>query len=125
MNATLTNTARVAAAEPDIAQADNRASAVTTISVLPSLAGRIADAQGNALSGVAVSLSGSATAARTTDANGFYQFASLPSGGNYTVTATRSGYSLEPASRSFNNLTTDQTANFIASTCSYALTPTS
>jgi len=68
---------------------------------------------GVGLAGVNLTLSGSATNTTMTDANGNYSFTGL-SNGDYTVTPNFSGFSFSPASQSFTNLTTNQTANFIA-----------
>jgi hypothetical protein len=48
--------------------------------------------------GVTVTLSGAGSATTTTDATGFHAFTDL-SGGNYTVTPSRTGYAFLPASR--------------------------
>ncbi|HEX8734454.1 MAG TPA: FG-GAP-like repeat-containing protein [Pyrinomonadaceae bacterium] len=62
--------------------------------------------------GVTVTLSGTTNAVTTTDAGGFYQFSGLPPGGSYTVTPSFPNYLFTPASRTFNNLTSNQTADF-------------
>lgn len=72
---------------------------------------------GSALSGVAVSLSGSSTASTTTDSNGHYLF-KVASGGSYTVTPSLTGYLFTPASQTLNNITAGQTANFTAAPAS-------
>lgn len=118
----LNNTARISAPEPDIIAANNQATATLTASTLPSLFGRVSGADGVGLAGVTVTLGGSQTATRTTDANGFYQFAELPLNGNYTVTPARNGFSFEPPTHSFTNLTTEQAADFAATTCTYQVT---
>jgi hypothetical protein len=66
------------------------------------------------LSNVTVNLSGSTTTSTTTDSNGNYQFSSLPIGGNYIVTPSLVGHSFSPAVRSYNNLTSNQTADFVS-----------
>ena len=68
---------------------------------------------GVGLPGVNLTLSGSATNTTMTDASGNYSFTGL-SNGNYTVTPNFAGFSFSPASQSFTNLTTNQTANFTA-----------
>ena len=64
------------------------------------------------VSGAAVTLSGTTNAVTTTDAGGFYQFSGLPAGGNYTVSPSFPKYYFTPANRSFNNLSSNQTADF-------------
>lgn len=68
---------------------------------------------GAPLSGVPVSLSGTASASIATDANGNFTFNNLGSG-NYTVTPSLAGYTFSPASSIFNNLSANQIANFTA-----------
>lgn len=74
--------------------------------------GRVADSNGNAISGADVNLSGSQTATVKTDANGNYIFASLPAGGNYNVAVFHGWYAFNPSAQAFNNLGNDRTANF-------------
>jgi Tol biopolymer transport system component len=64
------------------------------------------------LSGATVTLSGTTNATTTTDAQGFYQFSGLPPGGSYTVSPSFPKYYFTPANRSFNNLSSNQTADF-------------
>ena len=71
---------------------------------------------GNALSDVTVSLSGSATASTTTDLVGNYSFANLTAGGYYTVAPTLANNTFTPPSSTFNNLSSNQTANFTSTT---------
>lgn len=73
---------------------------------------------GNAMSGVTLTLSGSQTGAITTDASGNYGFI-VPAGGTYTVTA---GSIFSPPSVTFDNLTTNQIANF-SNPCTYSVGP--
>lgn len=79
-----------------------------------SITGKVAEASGNAVSGVAISLSGSAQAGAVTDANGNYAFLNLAAGGDYTVSAAKADYTITPPSLSFANLGANQTANFSA-----------
>jgi uncharacterized protein (TIGR03437 family) len=120
---TVSNTVRIASNEPEGNPADNQATLSIVISNLPSIAGRITSG-GASASGVELRLSGTQTATQTTDANGNFQFANLALNGNYTLTPVSRLYSFEPPSRSFNNLTMDQTGDFVATTCTYALSAT-
>ncbi|MFN2511684.1 MAG: carboxypeptidase regulatory-like domain-containing protein [Pyrinomonadaceae bacterium] len=79
-----------------------------------SITGRIADGAGQALRAVTVIVSGDASSSTTTDANGNYSFASLATRGNYTVTPSSNTHSFSPPSRTFNNLTVNRIANFVA-----------
>jgi uncharacterized repeat protein (TIGR01451 family) len=122
--ATISNTATVSANEPDDNSANNSATESTKVSASPSINGRVTDTVGAAVSGVLMTLSGTQGASVLTDSNGFYQFAELAGGGNYSVVPTKNNLSFEPPSRTFNSLGADQIANFVASTCTYAIAPT-
>ncbi len=76
------------------------------------ISGRILNAQGVA-SGVSVKLTGSQNATTITDALGVYAFADLAASGNYVISPSASGSVFTPASRTFNNLSTAQTGDFI------------
>jgi uncharacterized repeat protein (TIGR01451 family) len=121
--ATLNNTATVTASEPDDVAANNSDTQSTRISTLPSINGRVRDSNSNGVAGVLVTLSGAQSATTQTDGAGFYQFAELPVGGNYTLTPTKTNLSFEPPAQTFNSLNADQTADFVASTCTYSLSP--
>ncbi|HJP93501.1 MAG TPA: SBBP repeat-containing protein [Pyrinomonadaceae bacterium] len=77
--------------------------------------GHITDALDAGLSSVTVALSGSASTSVQTDAAGYYMFVA-GAGGNYTVTPTKAPYTFVPASRTFNNLSAAQTADFTVAT---------
>lgn len=66
---------------------------------------------GSALSGVTVSLTGTASATTTTDTNGDYSF-SVPILGSYNVTPSLSGYTFSPGSATFGNLAVNEAADF-------------
>jgi hypothetical protein len=76
--------------------------------------GTVTDENGAPLAGVLISLSGTgvATTTETTGADGRYSFASLQSGVSYTVTPSKVNYSFAPPSQTFDNLSSNQTANF-------------
>jgi hypothetical protein len=71
---------------------------------------------GAPLANVAIALSTGATAA--TNGSGNYSFASLPSGGTYTVTPVLAGYQFTPAASTIANLSGNQTIPFQASAVS-------
>lgn len=118
---TIRNTVRVQGNEPDGAPANNEATITTTVASLPSIAGRVTGPAGQGMPRVTLTLASGQTATAQTDANGFYQFAGLTLGGSYTVTPSLETFSFEPASRNFSTLTADQTADFAASSCTYAI----
>ena len=91
--------------------ADQSASFTGVRLFLP-VSGRVTDGAGRALQGVAVSLSGTRSAAATTDAAGSFVFADLPRGGTYTVTPSLRFYASAPASQTFSNLSADGQADF-------------
>ncbi|HMX25587.1 MAG TPA: FG-GAP-like repeat-containing protein, partial [Blastocatellia bacterium] len=120
---TLDNRATVSSATPDSTLENNSAMEQTRVSRLPSIAGLATQAGGAGVGGVMVGLSGAQTVAAMTNAAGFYQFSELTAGGNYNVTPARQGFVFNPPSRSFTNVTQDQTANFTAVACLFAITP--
>ncbi len=69
---------------------------------------------GVGLGGVTVSLSNGFTSSTVTASSGSYSFSGLAGGATYTVTPSLSGYSFNPASQTFSNLSANQTANFTA-----------
>lgn len=120
---TFNNTATVTASEPDDNLANNTSTETTKVSASPSINGFVRDTNGVALSDVLMTLTGSQSATTQTDSTGFYQFAELPAGGNYVITPTKANFSIDPASRTFNSLNSDQSADFVASTCTYSIAP--
>ncbi|HEY9404595.1 MAG TPA: carboxypeptidase regulatory-like domain-containing protein [Pyrinomonadaceae bacterium] len=84
------------------------------------ISGSIRNAAATPFSGVSVALTGAQSATTTTDAQGNYSFPNLPTG-NYTVTPSLTHYAFEPTSRTFTNLSADQTANFLISSVRYSI----
>ncbi|HVF42488.1 MAG TPA: carboxypeptidase regulatory-like domain-containing protein, partial [Pyrinomonadaceae bacterium] len=83
--------------------------------------GRVTGAGGGALAGATLTLSGSKSATATSDANGDYSFALLPSDGTYTVIAAKANYAFTPPGQTFAQPTTDKTANFSGALVNYTL----
>jgi hypothetical protein len=82
------------------------------------VAGYLTLANGQGISGVTMTVSGSYPSgtpytAMTTAYNGFYNLSFLAAGGTYTITPSKDGYSFNPANKTFQNLSRDQTADFI------------
>jgi subtilisin family serine protease len=76
--------------------------------------GRLADPNGSAVVDLQVFLSGTSGQMARTDANGNFSFTNLPAGGNYTVFPSfQSTMVFSPTQYYFNNLSADQTANFV------------
>jgi len=86
-----------------------------------SIVGRVVGADNTPVVGATVTIS-ETLASVTTDANGEFGFANLPSGGNYTVSVAKAGQRFSPSSILFNNLDRNQTANFNATTSPLLLT---
>ncbi|HEX7333081.1 MAG TPA: SBBP repeat-containing protein [Pyrinomonadaceae bacterium] len=84
------------------------------------ISGQITD-NGAGLAGVSVALSGSQLGLRTTDSNGNYSF-EVAGGGSYTVTPSTLGFAFDPPSRTFNDLSASQAANFTANRQSFVVT---
>jgi len=79
------------------------------------ISGAVSDGTGAALVGIAIDLTGSATASDTTDANGEYEFANLTVG-DYTVTPSNSFYTFNPVNSTITGLNQDELADFQAQT---------
>ncbi len=67
------------------------------------------------LGGVTVNLSGTTNATAMTDGAGNYQFSGLAPGGSYTISPSLLNHFFTPPNRSFNNLNSNQIADFTAS----------
>jgi Tol biopolymer transport system component len=72
------------------------------------ISGHVTDGRGNAVAGATVTLSGTAAATTAADPTGFYSFAGLAAGGNYTVSPSKPGQYLRFA-RGVGNLGGDTT----------------
>jgi hypothetical protein len=72
------------------------------------------------VSGVLVTLSGSATGAVTTGADGKYSF-TVNAGGNYSVAASKTLYTFAPSNNSFTSLSGDVVANFTPQINTYTI----
>jgi uncharacterized repeat protein (TIGR01451 family) len=72
---------------------------------------------------VQVALSGTINAVADIDGNGNYSFTRLPAGGNYTVTPVNPSFTFDPAARTFDNLSANQTnVNFtLTGTSNYSI----
>jgi uncharacterized protein (TIGR03437 family) len=120
---TIRNSATVTTSTSDANAANNLATVETNVGTTPSIFGRVRLGNGEGVGQVAVALSGGKMAAATTNAEGFYQFAELPTAVNYAITPSRTGYVFNPPNRTVTNLTTDQVADFQAVQCSFDLFP--
>ncbi len=118
----LEHTVSVSSATVDPVTTNNRATMTATVSVSPSLAGRVTVRGGAPLPDATLMLTGSATATRQSNAAGTYQFTELVRGGTYNVAAQRAGYAIRPVTVNLPNVQTDQTANFTATLCVYNAT---
>jgi hypothetical protein len=90
-----------------------------------SISGRVVDSSsGNGLGGVTINLTstnGGTIGTTATDTNGNYSFANLASGDTYTVTPSLANYTFAPPSQTFENLQTNQTANFTGTLNTFTL----
>ncbi len=123
----ISNTATVTSGTADSNPTNNSVTETTSVSALPSIAGRVTSPYGAAAIGQAyvnMNLTGSQTASIGTQTDGTYQFPNLMLGGTYTVTPSRVGFVFHPENRSFTNLTADATADFEAVACNFQLTST-
>jgi hypothetical protein len=78
-----------------------------------SLGGRVTDGT-NPVAGIMIRLSGTLNGTQWTNADGVYSFGNLPAGGNYTVTPSSNLYDFGAQTRTFNNLSGNETADFTA-----------
>ena len=78
------------------------------------ISGQVRDLNDSGVQGVTMTLSGTASTTLTTDANGQFAFSNLGQGGTFTVTPSRSTFVFSPASQTFPNLQSNQTASFVA-----------
>ncbi|NOT62637.1 MAG: hypothetical protein HOP19_20720 [Acidobacteria bacterium] len=117
-------TASVASEQTDPQPNNNQISVTTFVSGKATIAGRITDAQGKGLSNVTINVTGSASSSRTTDGQGNFLFDELASGGNYTLTPSAIGVWFDPPSRNIPDFSIDLTANFVANTCGFSVSPT-
>jgi len=86
-----------------------------------SIAGQAKAADGSALAGVSVNLTGSQTSSSVTDSTGAYSFSNLAGGGSYSITVSKTSYAWTPASLTFIDLGANQTANFTGVFVTYTL----
>jgi hypothetical protein len=85
--------------------------------------GRILDAQGNPVEGVAVRLSGSHDRLTVTDGQGKYYFPNVELNAVYTVTPSRVNFNINPAVRSFTQFGLHTDASFVASPFDSVINP--
>lgn len=96
---------------------DARSPAWAPISTAPvptfSISGQIKDGNGGPISGASLNLFGTFNRTTQSDATGAYSFAGLATG-NYRIDISKAGFGFTPPSITFNNLSSNQTANFTA-----------
>jgi hypothetical protein len=78
------------------------------------ISGHIADTANNSVGGVKVTMTGSQSVSTTTDANGNFAFANLPTSGRYVITPAKNNFGFESTTKTFIAPAGDQTANFTA-----------
>ncbi len=83
------------------------------------ISGRVMSAS-QPLGGIKILLGGSKTAWTTSDANGNYAFSDLRAGDSYTITPGAQ-MNFKPASRSFNNLRRNESADFVVPSEAYRI----
>ena len=76
--------------------------------------GYVKDKNGQPVSGAKMNLGGAAwPQAVYSDPSGFYAFTCLEYGGNFTITPEYSGYTFTPSAKAFDNLSNDQSSDFM------------
>jgi len=88
-----------------------------------SVSGRIVDANGNAVEGAGVRLTGMQNRLTVTDSNGGYHFDGVDTNGFYTVTPSRANFLFSPMQRSFSQLGQNTDATFSAIQTGNTLNP--
>ena len=79
------------------------------------ISGQVLDASSAPVSGAEIVLNdGALLTSVFTETDGSFQFSRLREGGNFTVRAFKPNFTMAPASYTFNNLASNQTANFTA-----------
>jgi hypothetical protein len=102
----------------------NSATAPTTPTATNGVvSGRITDANGSAIAGAIVSLSGTQNRKFITDANGNYRFDDVETTGFYTVRPSRIDYAFSPAEKSFSQIGNQTEATFTGSAIDAAANP--
>ena len=79
-----------------------------------SITGTVKDENGNPLSGAAINLTGSQSAAALTDSQGTFRFSNLPTSGSYSVTAGKKHYTFTTTTQTFLRPAGNVTAAFSA-----------
>ncbi len=89
---------------------------ITKLSASYTISGQILDGTSAPVSGAEVYLNdGTSLTKAITEVDGFYQFTNLREGGSFVITASKPQFTMSPPSHTFNNLNSNQTANFTAS----------
>ena len=117
--------ANITGGTSDINPANNTATLETSVSLFPSIYGRVTTDSGAGVSGVTVAVDGSGRPPAVTAGDGYYQVSELTKGESYIVTPSRQGYVFHPPSREINKLQSDRRADFGAVACSFSLSTTS
>ena len=87
----------------------------TSIHITYTISGKVSGADG-----VTVTLSGDDSGSQVVNDGGSYSF-TVAEGGNYSITPTKTGYTFNPISKTFNNVTSNQTQNFAAIKNTYTI----
>ena len=85
---------------------------ITRTADAAAISGRVTEASGAGIGGVAVKLGGSEFDVTLTDNDGNYSFSNLLEGGDYIITPSKALLSFAPKIAAFNNISGAQTANF-------------
>ena len=96
----------------------------TALPVSYSIGGRVTDGTANGAAGVRMRLSGSLEGTQWTAADGSYSFGNLPPGGTYTVTPSSPSYDFGSQSRTFADLSANQTADFAGTVLRFSISGT-
>ncbi len=79
---------------------------------LPSISGVVVDSNGDPMSGVSMSLTGTDSRTTETDSDGVFRFVNLTPNGNYNVSPKQVGYLFDEYNTNFVNITGEETVVF-------------
>ena len=112
--------------KPDIISAQSANSVAVFINQTGphSISGTVKDNNNVPLSDVRVVLTGGTPVIINTDATGTFAFSDLTAGQTYTVTPSKTNYTFAPLNQTFNNLSSNVTADFIGTLNHYSISGT-
>jgi hypothetical protein len=97
-------------------QSDQTADFAGTSTHFYRISGFVTNSNGYGLNNVSVQIYGAVTTTTHTGYDGYYAFDNLPIGGDYGIYPSSDSYNFQPTEQTFNDLSSDQEADFMATT---------